>query len=57
MKIFKKSKKPTEDSHTNDVFEFNHIDKSLTETNITTLKDFYSGALAREACLRSTIGN
>lgn len=42
MKIFKKSKKPTEDSHTNDAFEFDHIDKSLTETNVTTLKDFYS---------------
>ena len=25
-----------------DIFEFNHIDKSLSESNITTLKDFYS---------------
>ena len=24
-----------------DVFEFNHIDESLTETDVTTLKDFY----------------
>ena len=26
----------------NDIFEFNHIDKSLTEFDIKTLKDFYS---------------
>ena len=25
-----------------DIFEFNHIDGSLTETDIKTLKDFYS---------------
>ena len=25
-----------------DIFEFNHIDKSLSETEIKTLKDFYS---------------
>ena len=25
-----------------DIFEFNHIDKNLTESNIKTLKDFYS---------------
>ena len=25
-----------------DIFEFNHIDKSLSETEINTLKDFYS---------------
>ena len=25
-----------------DIFEFNHIDKSLTESDIKTLKDFYS---------------
>ena len=25
-----------------DVFEFNHIDKNLAESNIKTLKDFYS---------------
>ena len=25
-----------------DIFEFNHIDKSLSESDITTLKDFYS---------------
>ena len=25
-----------------DVFEFNHIDKNLSESNIKTLKDFYS---------------
>ena len=24
-----------------DIFEFNHIDKSLSESNVTTLKDFY----------------
>ena len=24
-----------------DIFEFNHIDKSLSESDITTLKDFY----------------
>ena len=26
----------------NDIFEFNHIDKSLSESDIKTLKDFYS---------------
>ena len=25
-----------------DIFEFNHIDKSLSETEINTLKEFYS---------------
>ena len=25
-----------------DIFEFNHIDKSLSESDVTTLKDFYS---------------
>ena len=25
-----------------DIFEFNHIDKSLSESEIKTLKDFYS---------------
>ena len=25
-----------------DIFEFNHIDGSLSELDITTLKDFYS---------------
>ena len=25
-----------------DIFEFNHIDKSLSESNVKTLKDFYS---------------
>ena len=25
-----------------DIFEFNHIDKSLSESDIKTLKDFYS---------------
>ena len=25
-----------------DIFEFNHIDSSLSESNIKTLKDFYS---------------
>ena len=25
-----------------DIFEFNHIDKSLSETDVTTLRDFYS---------------
>ena len=25
-----------------DIFEFNHIDKSLSETDVKTLKDFYS---------------
>ena len=24
-----------------DIFEFNHIDKSLSESNVKTLKDFY----------------
>ena len=24
-----------------DIFEFNHIDKSLSESVVTTLKDFY----------------
>ena len=24
-----------------DIFEFNHIDKSLSESDVTTLKDFY----------------
>ena len=24
-----------------DIFEFNHIDKSLSESDINTLKDFY----------------
>ena len=26
----------------NDIFEFNHIDKSLSESDVKTLKDFYS---------------
>ena len=25
-----------------DIFEFNHIDKSLSESDVKTLKDFYS---------------
>ena len=24
-----------------DIFEFNHIDNSLSESDVTTLKDFY----------------
>ena len=38
-----------------DIFEFNHIDKSLSESDITTLKDFYSHYHKKYWCLKSVI--
>ena len=34
-----------------DIFEFNHIDKSLSESDIKTLKDFYSHYHKKYWCL------
>ena len=35
-----------------DIFEFNHIDRSLSESNIKTLKDFYSHYHKKYWCLK-----
>ena len=35
-----------------DIFEFNHIDKSLTESGIKTLKDFYSHYHKKHWCFK-----
>ena len=32
-----------------DIFEFNHIDKSLSESDVKTLKDFYK-SLSQKIC-------
>ena len=35
-----------------DIFEFNHIDKSLSESDIKTLKDFYSHYYKKYWCFK-----
>ena len=35
-----------------DIFEFNHIDKSLSELDVTTLKDFYSHYHKKYCCFK-----
>ena len=37
-----------------DIFEFNHIDKSLSESEIKTLKDFYSHYHKKYWCFKRT---
>ena len=37
-----------------DIFEFNHIDKSLSESDIKTLKDFYSHYHKKYWCFKRT---
>ena len=37
-----------------DIFEFNHIDKSLSESDVTTLKDFYSHYHKKYWCFKSS---
>ena len=37
-----------------DVFEFNHIDKSLTESEVTTLKDFYQHYHKKYWCFKKS---
>ena len=37
-----------------DVFEFNHIDKSLSESDVTTLKDFYKHYHKKHWCFRKS---
>ena len=37
-----------------DIFEFNHIDKSLTESDVTTLKDFYSHYHKKYWCFKQS---
>ena len=37
-----------------DIFEFNHIDPSLTETDIKTLKDFYSHYHKKHWCFKQS---
>ena len=37
-----------------DVFEFNHIDKSLSESDITTLKDFYKHYHKKYWCFKKS---
>ena len=35
-----------------DIFEFNHIDKSLSESEVTTLKEFYSHYHKKYLCFK-----
>ena len=37
-----------------DIFEFNHIDKSLSESDIKTLKDFYSHYHKKYWCFKKS---
>ena len=37
-----------------DIFEFNHIDKSLTESDVTTLKDFYKHYHKKYWCFKKS---
>ena len=37
-----------------DIFEFNHIDKSLSESDVTTLKDFYSHYPKKYWCFKKS---
>ena len=36
-----------------DIFEFNHIDRSLSESDVTTLKDFYSDYHKKYWCFKN----
>ena len=38
-----------------DIFEFNHIDKTLSEENVKTLKDFYKHYQKRFWCFKKII--
>ena len=38
-----------------DVFEFNHFDKSLSESDVKTLKDFYSHYHKKNWCFKGLI--
>ena len=38
----------------NDIFEFNHIDKSLWESEVKTLKDFYSHYHKKYWCFKKS---
>ena len=38
----------------NDIFEFNHIDKSLSETDVKTLKDFYKHYHKKYWCFKKS---
>ena len=37
-----------------DIFEFNHIDKSLSESDVKTLKDFYSHYHKKYWCFKKS---
>ena len=37
-----------------DIFEFNHIDKCLSESDVTTLKDFYSHYHKKYWCFKKS---
>ena len=37
-----------------DIFEFNHIDKSLSESEVTTLKDFYKHYHKKYWCFKKS---
>ena len=37
-----------------DIFEFNHIDKSLSELDVTTLKDFYKHYHKKYWCFKKS---
>ena len=37
-----------------DIFEFNHTDKSLSESDVTTLKDFYSHYHKKYWCFKKS---
>ena len=37
-----------------DIFEFNHIDKSLSESDVTKLKDFYSHYHKKYWCFKKS---
>ena len=37
-----------------DIFEFNHIDPSLTESDVNTIKDFYSYYHKKYWCFKRT---
>ena len=38
----------------NDIFEFNHIDKSLSESGIKSLKDFYKHYYKKYWCFKKS---
>ena len=37
-----------------DIFEFNHIDKSLSESEVNTLKDFYKHYHKKYRCFKKS---